>query len=477
MLVAGGLDNTGNPLASAELYDPASGTWTPTGSLGAARDHHTATLLPNGKVLVAGGLDNTGNALASAELYDPASGTWTPTGSLGTARDRHGAILLPNGKVLVGGGLDNTATALASAELYDPASGTWTATGSLGAARANPTATLLPNGQVLVAGGQSWHQRALASAELYDPASGTWTPTGSLATARYQHTATLLPNGKVLVAGGLDSTGNALASAELYDLGPPVITSPLVATGTVGLPFTYQFEASGATSLGASNLAPGLTFNTSLGAITGMPTTAGTFQVGLSATNSAGTTNATLTITVQPAPTSGPVIVSSTCATGRTGRAFSFQLQTSGGSSATHFTVDGLPPGFNLDPSTGFISGTPTSDGNFSLAVSAIDGAAITHATLQLTFTSDPTVPIITSAAIAILTPGQFFSYTITADANGTFGYMGTDGIVHQGPSCAGLPAGLCFDGIDTISGTFNPPFGHDGGPRSDFGPLRRHRD
>ena len=123
-----------------------------------------------------------------------------------------------------------------------------------------------------------------------------------------------------------------------------------------------------------------------------------------------------------------------------------------------------LPPGFNLDPSTGFISGTPTSDGSFSLAVSAIDGTAITHATLQLTFTSDPTVPIITSPATAILTPGQFFTYTITADANGTFGYIGSDGIVHQAPSpsCAGLPAGLCFDGDHTISGTFNPPFGSD---------------
>ena len=145
---------------------------------------------------------------------------------------------------------------------------------------------------------------------------------------------------------------------------------PRAASGTVGQPFTYQFTASGATSLAASNLAPGLTFNPpSLGTITGIPTTAGVFQVGLSATNSAGTTTTrTLTITVQAAP-SGLAIVSSTCATGRTGRPFSFQLQARGGSSATRFAVDGLPPGFNLDPSTGFISGTPTPDGSFSLAV------------------------------------------------------------------------------------------------------------
>ena len=103
MLVAGGYNLTDGYLASAELYDPASGTWTATGSLATARDHHTATLLPNGKVLVAGGFNNSEH-LASAELYDPASGTWTATGSLATARYGHTATLLPNGKVLVAGG-------------------------------------------------------------------------------------------------------------------------------------------------------------------------------------------------------------------------------------------------------------------------------------------------------------------------------------------------------------------------------------
>ena len=120
-------------------------------------------MLPNGKVLLAGG--SNGGALASAELYDPASGTWTATGSLGTAR--HTATLLPTGKVLVAGG-SNSSGFLASAELYDPASGTWSVTGSLGAARQGHTATLLPNGNVLVAGGVN-DTGALASAELYGP--------------------------------------------------------------------------------------------------------------------------------------------------------------------------------------------------------------------------------------------------------------------------------------------------------------------
>ena len=304
VLIAGGSNGVNGTasaaLTSAELHDPASGTWTASGSLGAGHSQHTATLLPDGKVVVAGGSNGSSGSLASAELYDPASGTWTVTGSLAAVRNSHTATLLPNGKTLVAGG-SNGSVALASAELYDPASGTWTATGSVATARFAHTATLLPNGKVLVTGGPS-NSGLLASAELFDPASETWTATGSLATARYLHAATLLPNGDVLVAGGVGTSG-ILASAELYGPGPPMITSPLVATGTVGLPFTYQFTASGATLLEIpGSVAPGLTFNTSLGAITGIPTTAGIFQVGLSATNSAGTTNATLTITVQPAP-------------------------------------------------------------------------------------------------------------------------------------------------------------------------------
>ncbi len=212
VLVVGGSNNVG--LTSAELYDPASGTWSDTGSLGNGHSNHTATLLPNGMVLVVGGLDSTNHISANADVYNPATGTWTVTGSLNTARTDHTATLLPNGKVLVAGG----AIFLASAELYDPATGMWTATGSMATAREDDTATLLPNGQVLVVAGNS-PTGTVNSAEIYDPTSGSWAATGSLNTARREHAAILLSNGMVLVAGGADGSGFPLASAELYDPG------------------------------------------------------------------------------------------------------------------------------------------------------------------------------------------------------------------------------------------------------------------
>ena len=148
-------------------------------------------------------------------------------------------------------------------------SGSWTPTGNLRGVRQGHTATLLPNGQVLVAAGVQSRTGFffLSSAELFDPASGTWRVTGSLATPRSNHTATAFPNGQVLVVGGQNLTAY-LASAELYASAAPVIISPLAASGTLGLPFVYQFQATGATSLATTNLPPGLGFDTSLKWIT-----------------------------------------------------------------------------------------------------------------------------------------------------------------------------------------------------------------
>jgi N-acetylneuraminic acid mutarotase len=221
VLVAGGQDeSSGGPVfyASAELYDPKHGSWSPTkGALTVARSGHTATALVGGKVLVAGGTNVCcSSALASAELYDPLAGTWATTGSMAESRYQPAAARLNNGKVLVAGGTDGL-NILASAELYDPAAGSWSTAGSMLVARWEPTATLLADGRVLVVGG--YNGGPLATAELYDPTTNSWSAAASTHDPRYKHTATRLDNGRVLVVGGsfISSNSNALASAELYD--------------------------------------------------------------------------------------------------------------------------------------------------------------------------------------------------------------------------------------------------------------------
>jgi WD40 repeat protein len=229
MLVTGGdkESGTGATLTSAELYDPTTGTFSSTGSMSTARVWHTATRLPDGRVLIAGGENGTGGGLASAELYDPKTGTFSPTGSMTTPRQNQSATLLPDGRVLIAGGADFDATGrplgngpLASAELYDPKNGSFSLTGSMTFVAEFYTATLLSDGRVLFAGGDDG-MASLASTQLYDPKAGTFASAGSMATGREGHTATLLSDGRVLIAGGQSAgntqAGSPFASAELYE--------------------------------------------------------------------------------------------------------------------------------------------------------------------------------------------------------------------------------------------------------------------
>jgi|HubBroStandDraft_6_1064221.scaffolds.fasta_scaffold33717_1 hypothetical protein len=225
VLITGGFNSTDN-LATAEVFDPASGTFTATGAMTASRFSHTATLLAhgpaatNGKVLITGGSVGFLSDLATAELFDPATGTFTPTGAMTHLRNEHTATLLNNGKVLLAGG-----TADNVAELFDPATGSFTSTtgGMLTAGRWGCTATLLNDGTVLIAGGRTKEDEfsldidagPINTAELFNPATGNFTATGLMTQFRYGHTAALLNNGKVLMTGGIN--GNSLQDAELFD--------------------------------------------------------------------------------------------------------------------------------------------------------------------------------------------------------------------------------------------------------------------
>jgi hypothetical protein len=162
-------------IAYADLYDPATQKWSASGTMAVSRTDHAAVLLSSGKVLVAGGttVDFNGVTVASAELYDPASGMWTGTGNMLLGRERHTATVLRNGKVLVAGGdtYDGVNSDIVTeCELYDPGLGTWSVTASMGTPRFGAKAALLRDGRVLEAGGDpDFANIPTASAEVYSP--------------------------------------------------------------------------------------------------------------------------------------------------------------------------------------------------------------------------------------------------------------------------------------------------------------------
>jgi hypothetical protein len=222
---------------------------------------------------------------------------------------------------------------------------------------------------------------------------------------------------------------------------PPTITSSTTATGTVGQAFSYQITASGSpTNYNATGLPAGLSVNTGSGLISGTPTGVSTSSVTISAVNSFGSGQATLTLTIYAAPPA-PVITSATTATGTVGQAFSYQITASG--SPTNYNATGLPSGLTVDRNTGLISGTPTGVSTSSVTISAINSSGTGQATLTLTIYAAGVAPVITSATTATGTVGQAFSYQITASGSPT-NYNAT-----------GLPSGLTVDrNSGLISGT-----------------------
>jgi hypothetical protein len=204
VLLVGGRDEASELLREAELWDPSSGELVTSGALADAREGHSATLLSDGRVLVIGGDGDRFDLLASAELWDPTSGQFAAAGSLDIARESHTATLLDDGNVLVIGGLDDDYEPIAAAERWDPTSGQFVAAGSLEIARESHTATLLDDGNVLVIGGWDSDDDTLYSVERWDSAAQAFEPANWLDLDRADHTATLLPDGRVIVISDAD---------------------------------------------------------------------------------------------------------------------------------------------------------------------------------------------------------------------------------------------------------------------------------
>ncbi|MCY1022477.1 kelch repeat-containing protein [Pyxidicoccus sp. MSG2] len=217
VLVAGGFDGTDAITSSAVRHDPATNTWSSIAPLGRSRAGAAAAVLADGRVLVIGGTSQNLDPATprSAEVYDPATGTWTPTGMMLRARpDWHTATALEDGRVLVTGG---DASSGSQSELYDPATNSFgTARTPVVTGRTGHTATRLLDGRVLLAGGMT-SSGVTPRAELYDPGSHVWSETGSLSTPRREHVAVLQGDGSVLVAAGVgDRTGDIWATSEVF---------------------------------------------------------------------------------------------------------------------------------------------------------------------------------------------------------------------------------------------------------------------
>ena len=225
-------------------YGQVSNTWSSAGQMSQARTGAAAVLLRDGRVLITGGSDASGLPMASAEFFSPTAGAFSPAPAMNVARANHAAILLADGEVLVTGGATSGGAYSDTAEIYNPATQQWTLLdASLGTGRTGHAMALLTDGNVLIAGGEST-SGPVATLQLFITADHSITSIGSLITARTDAAAAATPDGRVLIAGGTDSNNNILASTEIFVYVPSTLTGSISA----GPAMSYARSAATATS-------------------------------------------------------------------------------------------------------------------------------------------------------------------------------------------------------------------------------------
>jgi Putative Ig domain/Galactose oxidase, central domain len=465
VLVSGGFDANNNALGSAEIYDPNADTFTPTGSMTTARGNHASALLYNGQILVAGGLTGPGTALVltpTAELYNPLTALFTPTGSMSVGRGHYTGTVLDDGTVFISGGA--TPPAGTNADVFDPASGTFRTTANFTAVQAGMRESILPDGTVVLTSGVNSNSAVVPNSEVFyplgAPAGITITTSvlpnavqnqpytqlflehGGVGNLTWSAPVESLPPGLVLSSGGILSgaptaTGTFTFTVNVADsASPPKSAASGTLTLTVSqavpplvlapqsLPTDFTNTTSYAPSLAASGGTPPYTFAATSGALptgitlgtsgtfSGSSTSVGSFTFGVTVTDSsAPAETATQTFTIRVA---APLaITTSTLPGGTAGVAYSANIFSAGGVLPVGFTVTAgnLPPGLTLapaaaPPATATLGGSPTSAGTFIFTITATD-SSVPAATASAAYSITIAPAVVPPANVIFVTPPQ----------------------------------------------------------------------
>ena len=496
VLISGGLDASNNALNSAELYDPMADAFIQTGTMTTGRGNHSSALLYNGQVLVAGGLSGPAASLAltaTAELYNPATGGWTPTGSLSIPRGHYAGIVLGDGTVFISGGA--TLPAGTNADIYNPATQAFSVSGNFTAVQAGAREAVAPDGTVLLASGVNNAVPAITvpNSELFYPAplpagivittpttlpvgvqnvpytqvflehggvgQVTWVgdtlPAGINLTSNGILTGTPTQTGTFnLFVTAIDTSASPQSTTVQFTLqvnGPLTITTtslPNAPTdgGTPAIPYSATIQttggAGGATtfSVVSGALPPSMTLNPTTGVLSSSSVTdpATTYNFTIQAVSAGPPSTAAtqaFTLTLVPFFTGNtPNLLPA----GTEGVAYLQNITSSGGIVPyTYQPFSGTPPpGLSIsavNTTTGKVSGTPTSAGTFSFTFQATDSSTPPQGyTEQLTVTIQPqpaSALIASPQGVGIVT--LTWNPSVSGDVAGYKIHMGTSSGVY----------------------------------------------